>query len=187
MYQNGIETRVGVCSVVIIIVVFGSIANMHGACTLLTDHIAAPMELASTVLHLHDRLETAPTAQRVTPTHTGGVGALAALRAHRARQPIHMAKVGRTLRVDNVLLVQLATSATTVATVAGSIAGHERLAAVVGDHLHGPIEARLESIGHATQRRQLPPTCSRRARATHSVAFALVLQVILHRLVVVNI
>lgn len=115
---------------------------MHWSSARLANYIAAPIEFATTILCFHECPISTSTAQHVAPAGTRVLGALSPLRAHGSTLPVHLTKVGRTLRVDNVLRVGQTST---------QIFGHEPFARVVGNHLDGLIELGLETIADVAQ------------------------------------
>ena len=135
--------------------------------------ITAPVELTTAVFRLPHGPETAPTAEHVAATSAGCVGALASLGAHRACLSVGKTKVGRPLREDYVLHLWHPRA---------HVFGHESFAGIVGNHLNGLVKLVLQPTAHFAQTGKCPPASLGHTGTTHTVALALVHQVIFHRL-----
>lgn len=147
---------------------------VHAAAVAL--HYAAPVEATQAVLlELHALLAVpAAAAQQVTAAEVQGAAvAGAAARAGRAGAPVGSAEVGRVGGVEQVGAARRLQSAD----------GGQQSLAVVGSHdTRGAVEALEQPRAHLTERGQLLPAGSQRARARQPVALALGARVAPHGL-----
>lgn len=116
-----------------------SVTLVHCTSTLLAHNGTAPVELALAILCLPLSPEAPSTAEHITATSSGAVGALTAPSAQRTGGPVSGAEVGRPFAVDNVLALRCPRA---------HVLGHEALSAVVCDHLNGTVKLELQSIAH---------------------------------------
>lgn len=133
-----------------------------------------PVEITQAVLLKHHRflLVATVTAQQVTAADVHGRAvAYASPRPQGASFSICQAKIGRVIRVDQVLLVRRLYALPN---------RNQGLAVVATHHFESAVEAVQKSFPHLTEIRHFPPTRSQGARPRQSVTFTFCPHVELH-------
>lgn len=126
--------------------------------TFLTLNYTTPVEITQAVLLIHQRFLLVATlaAQQVTAADVHGCAvAYAALCSQGASFSIRQAKIGRVIRVDQVLLVRRLYVLPN---------RNQGLAVVATHHFESAVEALQKFVPHLAEMRHFPPTRSQGAR-----------------------